>query len=396
MLQNAGRVLARFSNGVKQKDLIAVITRGNATGIPGYRGLDQTILNKYAKLPQHEAVQVMYVWIDGTGQKTRAKTKTMYRVPESPADCSVWNYDGSSTGQAEGGNSDTFLHPRAIFPDPFRGNPNKIVLCDTYDADGNPCATNHRAGCEQAMSVEHVKEAKTQWGMEQEYTLFDRDLQPLGWPKQGYPGPQGPYYCGVGTGRVFGREIVEAHYRACMFAGIKIGGTNAEVMPAQWEYQIGPCEGISIGDEMWMSRYFLERVAEDFGVVVSLDPKPISGDWNGAGCHCNYSTEATRAEGGMTAIEDAIEKMSHRQEYHIRSYDPTQGEDNKRRLTGLHETASIEKFTSGVASRTVSVRIPRQTALDGKGYLEDRRPSSNCDPYAVTEAIVRTDRKSVV
>jgi len=387
MMQKGGQLFRTLVSGANKKALVAIATRNYGKA---YEGLDQTILNKYSKLPQNGMVQVMYVWIDGTGQHTRAKTKTMMKEPTDPSDCSIWNYDGSSTGQAEGANSDTFLHPRAIFPDPFRGNPNKIVLCDTYDAQGNPCKTNHRAGCADAMSHEKVKDAATMWGMEQEYTLLDKDGHPLGWPKGGYPGPQGPYYCAVGTGNVFGREVVEAHYRCCMYAGINIGGTNAEVMPGQWEYQIGPSEGISIGDEMWMSRYFLDRVAEDFGIVVSLDPKPMPGDWNGAGCHANYSTKEMREEGGINAINDAIEKMSHRQKYHISMYDPTGGIDNQRRLTGLHETASIDKFSSGVASRTVSIRIPRQVALDGKGWLEDRRPSSNCDPYAVAEAIVRT------
>ena len=148
---------------------------------------------------------------------------------------------------------------------------------------------------------------------------------PLGWPKGGFPGPQGPYYCGVGAGRVFGRDIVEAHYRACLYAGIRVSGENAEVMPAQWEFQVGPTEGINMGDDLWVARYILHRVAEEFGVVVSLDPKPIPGDWNGAGAHTNYSTEVMRKPGGMEAIEAAIEKLSKNHATHIEVYDPHGG-----------------------------------------------------------------------
>lgn len=106
--------------------------------------------------------------------------------------------------------------------------------------------------------------------------------------------------------------------------------------------------------------------------------------------HLTCSTQAMREEGGIKYIYEAIEKLSNRHNYHIRMYDPNEGEDNKRRLTGHHETSSIHNFSHGVANRGASVRIPRHCAQDSKGYLEDRRPSSNCDPYRVTEAIVRT------
>ncbi|CAH1789635.1 unnamed protein product [Owenia fusiformis] len=350
----------------------------------------QSTLNKYMNIPQPEdMVQVMYVWIDGSGQGLRCKTKTVKKEPERPEDCPEWNFDGSSTGQAEGRDSDVYLIPAALYADPFRQGPNKVLLCETRDKNMQPHVTNKRFSANQVM--EKVKDTNPLFAFEQEYTLLDVDQHPLGWPKQGYPAPQGPYYCSVGADRSHGRVIEEAHYRACLYAGINISGTNAEVMPGQWEYQVGPVEGIGMGDQLWMSRFFLHRVAEDFGVVATLDPKPMPGDWNGAGAHVNYNTKAMwEKEGGLKAIEEAIEKLAKRHDLHIRMYDPNQGADNARRLTGLHETAHISEFSSGVADRGASIRIPRNVAARGWGYLEDRRPSSNCDPYVVTEYLVRT------
>jgi glutamine synthetase len=349
---------------------------------------DKAVLNRYLALPQNNYVQAMYVWIDGTGEHVRAKTRTLTKVPKDPEELPIWNFDGSSTGQAAGENSDVFLKPVRIFADPFRGGDNKLVLCETLDHTMQPTTTNKRANCVGVMS--EASNMHPWFGMEQEYTMLDGDMHPFGWPKNGFPGPQGPYYCGIGAQKVYGRDIVEAHYRTCMYTGINISGTNAEVMPAQWEFQVGPCEGIDMGDQLWMARFLLCRVAEEFGVVISLDPKPIPGDWNGAGCHTNFSTDAMRKDGGMRAIEAAIQKLGQVHSEHIAYYDPRGGIDNERRLTGAHETASIGKFSAGVASRACSIRIPRSCAEEGKGYLEDRRPSSNCDPYSVTEAIVRT------
>jgi len=350
---------------------------------------DKTVLDRYMRLPiPDNRCQVMYVWIDGTGETMRSKTRTIDFIPKSPEQLPIWNFDGSSTGQAEGSNSDVFLHPVALYRDPFRLGDNKIVLCETYKYNKTPADTNHRKNCLDAMNSAAAE--KPWFGMEQEYTLLDTDGHPLGWPKNGFPGPQGPYYCGVGATKVFGRDVVEAHYRACLYSGIKIAGENAEVMPAQWEFQVGPCEGIEMGDDLWMARYFLHRVAEDFNIQVSLDPKPIPGDWNGAGMHTNFSTDAMRKENGIVAIEKGIENLSKRHEKHIRAYDPNEGRDNERRLTGQHETSSIHDFSFGVANRGCSIRIPRGVAEDKKGYLEDRRPSSNADPYKVSEVIVRT------
>jgi len=276
------------------------------------------------------------------------------------------------------------LKPVALFRDPFRRDPHKVVICECYKPDGTPAIANNRAECAKAMKK--VKDQHPWFGMEQEYSLINRNGRPLGWPSGGYPGAQGPYYCGNGVDKTFGRAFVEAHYKACLYAGIQVSGINAEVMPSQWEFQVGPAEGINMGDQLWLSRWIMFRLGELFRLNISFDPKVIPGDWNGAGCHTNYSTQAMREEGGLKVIIDAIKKLEVRHKEHIDNY----GQGNEKRLTGAHETQSIDVFSYGVADRGASIRIPRQTDKDGKGYLEDRRPASNCDPYVVTRLIVET------
>jgi glutamine synthetase len=228
------------------------------------------------------------------------------------------------------------------------------------------------------------------FGIEQEYTLFECTNSftkwPLGWPEGGFPPAQGPYYCSVGATTCYGRVVMDLHYKACLAAKINISGTNGEVMPGQWEFQIGPCVGVDIGDHLWIARYLLCRVTEDLNIGISFHPKPLEGDWNGAGCHTNYSTEAMRNEGGIKVIDAAIEQMEKHHDKHIKLY----GEGNNLRLTGKHETAHMSKFRAGVGDRGASVRIPSQTNNEGKGYLEDRRPASNIDPYIVAAALCST------
>jgi len=341
------------------------------------------------RLDQRGKVLAEYVWLGGShttgGFDIRQKTKTLDAKPGDVSELPVWNFDGSSTGQAPGDDSEVLLRPVAIFDDPFRGGDNILVLCECLTPKMEALPTNTREGAK-ALFDQKLDE-KPWFGIEQEYTLFEKDGRtPLGWPSGGFPGPQGPYYCGAGTDSAFGRSIMEAHYEACLYAGIKIAGTNAEVMPGQWEYQIGPCVGIESGDHLWMSRYLMIRVCEAQQVNVQFDPKPIPGDWNGAGCHTNYSTEAMRNDGGFDVIVAAIEKLKDKHLEHIAIY----GTGNERRLTGAHETAPIDKFSYGVANRGASVRIPRSAEADKKGYFEDRRPASNMDPYVVTSKIFKT------
>merc|ERR1712151_128111 len=311
--------------------------------------------------------------------------KTLDKEPTCIEDFPVWNYDGSSTNQAPGEDSEVILNPAAFFPDPFHPGNNFLVLCECRTPKGEVIPTNTRAAAK--ATFDENLGSEPWFGIEQEYTLFEADGRtPLGWPKNGFPAPQGPYYCSAGYDVAYGRNVMEAHYSACLYAGVKIAGINGEVMPGQWEYQIGPCEGIQSGDHLWMSRYLMIRVCELLKVNVSFDPKPIPGDWNGAGCHTNYSTKAMREEGGYKEIIAAIERLGKKHEEHIKVY----GEGNERRLTGKHETADIGTFKYGVADRGASIRIPRTAENDGRGYFEDRRPASNMDPYVVTAKVFRT------
>ena len=353
-----------------------------------------TSIGDLLKLPTPlDSTIVEYIWIDGTMENCRSKARTVTKQVTSVDQLSKWNFDGSSTGQAPGDDSEVILVPRSIYRDPFRGGQHLLCMCECEDPHGNPLPSNTRANAVKIFSDPKVEGEAPWYGIEQEYALLDAKTNwPLGWPEQGFPGPQGPYYCAVGANKISGREICDAHYKACLYAGLQISGTNGEVMPSQWEYQIGPCEGISSGDQMWISRYLLERICQMAGVVVSLDPKPIPGDWNGAGCHTNVSTNEMRAPGGYDKILVAMERLGApgKQDEHIKAYDVSGGEDNKRRLTGAHETAPITKFSWGVANRGCSVRIPRMTEKEKCGYFEDRRPASNMDPYVVTGKIMET------
>ena len=340
-------------------------------------------------------IKADYIWLDGSKptQQLRSKTKVILKpcgfveldtFPE-------WGFDGSSTYQATGHDSDLKLKPVCFYPDPVRGEDSYLVLCEVLDFNDKPCATNKRKALEKVIHLVHEQEDP--WGgFEQEYTLYYGD-NPLGWNYDVAPAPQGPYYCSVGSDVAFGRYIVEEHLDACIKAGLSICGTNAEVMPGQWEFQIGyRGEGdtapiLHMADEVWIARYLLMLIAEKSGRTVSFHVKPMAGDWNGAGMHTNFSTNSTRdPEHGMKAIEKAIEKLSQKHHEHIEKY----GADNHLRLTGAHETCSINEFRSGIANRGCSIRIPRQVAEKGYGYFEDRRPGANANPYEVAFMLIKT------
>jgi len=332
-----------------------------------------------------------YLWLDGCNPtQIRSKTKIVKSFGRMGAEAPIWGFDGSSTNQAEGSNSDCVLKPVRVYPNPLESSTyqqGSIVLCEVWNVDDTPHETNTRTRLEETLV--DLDEDIDEWvGFEQEYTLFPKyghkgDGRPLGWVDYEEPAPQGDYYCG----RNAGENIMKEHTDTCIEAGLSICGTNAEVMLGQWEYQIGAGGSIHMSDDLWVARWLMERICEKHDLKVSLHPKPIQGDWNGAGCHTNFSTAAMREEiGGMAEILNACLKLKDTHKEHIEVY----GQDNDQRLTGEHETCDINTFRYGVSDRGASIRIPWQVEKNGCGYLEDRRPSSNCDPYKVSKKLIET------
>ena len=304
-----------------------------------------------------------------------------------------WTYDGSSTAQRTGEDSDVILKPVYVCLDPFRKAPNVLVLCATYFSNGEPTPSNRRDAAEKIF-LEYTGHHPW-YGIEQEFFIMTPDpsmsstitsTTPMGFGGVPGPNPQGQYYCSVGAQNAFGRKIAEQAYHLALEASLCCSGMNAEVAPGQWEIQIGPVEGIDAGDQLIVLRYIMQRVGEIHNVQINLHPKPIKGDWNGSGCHTNFSTKKMRDPGGYKEILKAIDKLSLKHREHMAIY----GAFNIDRLTGSHETARFDTFSHGVANRACSIRIPRNVEIAQKGYLEDRRPASNMDPYHVISQILKS------
>ena len=298
-------------------------------------------------------------------------------------DCPMWNFDGSSTAQADGSSSDCLLKPVAIFPDPDR-NSGYLVMCEVMNADGTPHATNGRATIEE-------DDDDFWFGFEQEYFLWDPETNlPFGFPRD--QTPQGQFYCSVGAKNAYGRDVIEDHLDQCLEAGLNVEGINAEVAVGQWEYQIFAKGAKDAGDQIWVSRYLAERNAEKYGLHIEWHPKPLGAtDWNGSGMHANFSDSRMRDTGGEELMTKICEAFGRNIKKHIDVY----GAHNEQRLTGLHETQSIHEFSYGVSDRGASIRIPVTTMEDGWiGRLEDRRPSSNGDPYKIAAAIITTTKSA--
>ena len=340
----------------------------------------------------HRQVIAEYIWLGGKGE-LRSKTKVLHDFTLRELDAKyfpMWNYDGSSTAQAEGLNSELKLKPVAVYRNPFTNNCNisYLVLCETLDKNEKPLETNTRAAAAELFGTHKAKTEKPWFGIEQEYFIigqeynhFRGDLDKLGIT-------QGQYYCSVGERNAFYRDVAEEHMNLCLKAGLKVSGINAEVAPCQWEYQIGPCEGIESGDQMWISRWIMERLSEKHNVYINWEPKPFPGI-NGSGCHTNYSTESMRKDNGLTVIYDAIEKLRLKHSEHMEVY----GKDNDKRMSGQYETANYNYFSFNKdrsVDRGASIRVGYDTIKDRKGYFEDRRPASNMDPYLVTSKIFET------
>ena len=325
-----------------------------------------------------------YIWLDGYEPvpNLRSKTKIVDFETEPTLDqLPLWNFDGSSTRQADGSSSDCFLKPVALFPDPAR-NHAYLAMCEVLLPDGTPHPSNTRAA---------IADDPDAWfGFEQEYFLY-KNGSPLGFPKEGFPAPQGEYYTGVGFKNVgdIARQIVDEHIDLCIQAGIEIEGINAEVAKGQWEFQIFGKGSKRAADELWIARYLLLRVCEKYRVDVNFHPKPlgIEHDWNGSGMHTNFSTKHLREVGGEEYFEALMTAFDEYKSEHIAVYGP----DNHMRLTGLHETQAIDTFNYALADRGASIRIPHSFVNNGyRGYLEDRRPNSLGDPYRIAGRILQT------
>ncbi|QGY44977.1 glutamine synthetase [Maribellus comscasis] len=321
-----------------------------------------------------------YLWLDGYKPEPNLRSKTkVLDLNESPLldNLPLWSFDGSSTLQAEGNFSDCILKPVKVYNDAGRDN-GYLVMCEVLKPDQTPHISNNRANYED--------DTEFWFGFEQEYVIKKNGL-PLGFPKEGYPEPQGKYYCAVGKQNVTARDFVEEHLALCLACGLKITGINAEVMIGQWEFQLLAKGAKNAADDLWVARYLLMRVAEKYDVEIDFHPKPIKGDWNGSGLHTNFSNERMRTNGGKAYFEMILKNMKENHEDHIKYY----GSMNNERLTGLHETQAIDRFSYGVSDRGASIRIPLSTIENGwKGYLEDRRPASNACPYQVVSKLVKT------
>jgi glutamine synthetase len=329
------------------------------------------------------AAKLEYIWLDGykPTQSLRSKTKIVKDFGGKLSDLPGWSFDGSSTEQAPGGSSDCLLKPVFVVPDPQRKN-GWLVMAEVMNADGTPHVSNGRATIED-------DDNDFWFGFEQEYFLWDNKTnRPLGFPAGGFPGPQGPYYCSVGAANAYGRNIIEEHLDACLEAGLNVEGINAEVATGQWEFQIFSKGAKEAGDQIWIARYLLERIGEKYSVSVNWHCKPLGAlDWNGSGMHANFSNSLLRTAGKKEAFDKVCEAFRSVIKEHIAVY----GADNHLRLTGKHETASIDDFSYGVSDRGASIRIPVGVPANGwKGYLEDRRPNSAADPYKVAARIIKT------
>ena len=339
-------------------------------------------------------VKFEYIWL-GANNDLRSKVRVEWlENQDSPLfrgelNCiPIWNYDGSSTNQAIGSDSEVLIKPVRVYPNPLATSVAKeyLVLCETILPDMNPHPTNTRHRANEIIERD-FNNFKPMFGIEHEFFIMNKDTRrPLGFDGLiSVPQPQGPYYCSVGSGNAFGRDFLNECLDLAIKAGVRVTGSNMEVCPGQVEIQV--CNyGIKAADDSTILKYILGRVSEKYGYIIDWSAKPVKGDWNGSGCHVNYSTQQMRNEGGWQHIMDSINRLGQRHQEHIEVY----GSDNHERLTGLHETSSMDTFSYGVADRGCSIRIPRSTEQRHCGYIEDRRPSSSADMYLVTSKIHQT------
>jgi len=367
----------------------------------GFR--EKSVLEKWAKGEEMPAPEprperkkpenwkLEYVWLDGHDTKNiRSKVRYSQIMPQANLLKAIpeWSFDGSSTNQADTENSDCVLKPVKVFPNPIesRQMPTYYVLCEVYNADGTPHETNSRAKLREAIRESDVEQHMF-IGIEQEYVITDpRTNKPLGWDKYegDVPPSQGQYYCGVGADTNISRNLAEAHANMCIQSSIKIDGFHSEVMLSQWEYQTGIGTALDVSDQLWMSRFILQRIGERMDVSISYDPKLVEGDWNGSGAHINFSNRGMREDEDLGYINLLCASLQESHSEAIGAY----GNGNERRLTGKHETSSVDNFSWGEGDRSASIRIPLSTVKNGKGHIEDRRPAANMDPYEALSYVI--------
>ena len=311
-----------------------------------------------------------YVWLDRYQPELFLRSKIKATSEDNIPD---WSFNASSMQQVGTGSVECLLLPVQHYESPFAFD--YIVLCQVQRADHTDHPSNTRAAASEVVTDEWW------FGFEQEYYLTHTDGTILGWERGD---PHSENYCGVGASRIAGREIAEEHLLACLEAGIALTGINAESGLGQWEYQCFG-RGIKAADDLWVSRYILNKIAEKYGVCVNYHPKMKKAGYYGSSMHTNFSNEAMRTKGDKAIFDEMCRKLGKCHDQAIAAY----GLDHDMRLTGKHEMQVITKFSHGVSDCGVSIRTPVYTLEHGwKGYLEDRRPSSNADPYLVVAHIV--------
>jgi glutamine synthetase len=328
-----------------------------------------------------------YIWIDANS-KFRSKVKIVDTLPILE-ELEIWNFDGSSTGQATGKDSEIFIKPYKIFND--WNNPSYYyVFCECIYPNGLPHITNTRHIAVKYFQNPNVINLETMFGIEQEFFVF-KNGTPLIW-NDTKTEPQGDYYCGNGAKSIKGREYLNEVVKVLNVWDINITGYNFEVAPGQMEIQI--CEkGIDASDNLIAARFVLTRLAEERGWDIDIIPKPSflgTDDWNGSGCHVNFSTKDIRESlltNPYSSLYSVAALITNMQTNHVNDIKFFGSENNKLRLGGKNETSSYDTFTYGIANRGSSIRIPRTFVKNLKGYIEDRRPGSDMDPYIVTQII---------
>ncbi|XP_056633355.1 glutamine synthetase-like [Diorhabda sublineata] len=379
---------ARSWKKVHTRAVPVVLEELNAAEIALEELKNKHIFERYMSLPIPESkVPATYIWIDGTGENVRCQSKTLEINPSSHKEIPNCTFNGSETQQANINNPDCYIVPVAVYNDPIKRGNSKLVLCEAFNAEEKPCKTNHRQRCVEVLN--RACEHEIEVSFEQEYLLTDKSGIPFASQSIGDDLPAELHYAGIGAGKVLGREIAECLYRSCLYAGIEITGDRAEKVFGQWEFKLGPSPTIKAADDLWAARYLLSRIAEDYGIGISLDPK-FSQQYPGSALTATFSTKFMRNDNGIKHIIEAFKKLEKRHFEHMKVYDAKGGADNKKRLTGKFRTSSAEKFTCGVADRTLSVRMTKLVNLRRNGFLEDRRPAANADPYQVISALVAT------